>query len=175
MGAGRSIADLVRHYQETPKNSTPTQSLGTTHKWAQAYGWNERAESYDVRIEEQKNKRAEEIMNSGLALEHERTEKLKDLYALLEKQLLETDPVTGVLHNLWLKDYKSIGQGEALEIERFNAALVRELRATLEDIAAETGGRVKKQELTGKDGAPVTVSWQEIVRNAIDEGESTDE
>lgn len=145
MGPGRSLFRLIEKYNELEESITvPTRAKGTVNKWSADYAWQERAESYDVRIEEQKNKRAEEIMNSGLALEHERTKKLKELYALLEKQLFETDPTTGVLHNLWLKDYKSIGQGEALEIERFNAPLIREIRATLDDIAAETGGRVRQ-------------------------------
>jgi hypothetical protein len=46
----------------------------------------------------------------------------------------------------WLRDVKGIGQGEnwtQIEIERFNAAELEQLRGLLADIAKETGGRPK--------------------------------
>lgn len=148
LGPGRSLSNLIGQYIDINEReetlTVPTLSQGTLGNWSTKYGWQQRAEQYDARIEEKKTQRAEEIMNTGLALVHNRTEKLKNLFDLLEDQLFEKDPVTGVLHNLWLKDYKSLGQGDSVEIERFNAPLIRELRATLDDIAAEVGERIKQ-------------------------------
>jgi hypothetical protein len=143
MGPGRSLADLSRNYAELDQNQPPTRSLGTLKSWSAKYKWEGRCIEYDARIEAEKTARAEEIMNSGLALVHNRTEELIKLYDLLNGELLEKDPKTGVLHNLWVPDVKSLGGGEYVDIEHFNAALIRELRATLDDIASEVGGRTK--------------------------------
>jgi hypothetical protein len=55
----------------------------------------------------------------------------------------------GVYHNVWVPDVKQIGSGadaERVDIEHFNSAIISEYRATLDDIAKETGGRVQKQQ-----------------------------
>ena len=171
MGAGRSLADLSRRYAELDQNQPPTRSLGTLKSWSAQYEWESRCVDYDARIEAKKNARAEAIMNSGLALVHNRTEELVKLYELLNEQLLEKDPTDGVFHNLWMKDYKSLGGGDYMEIEKFNAALIRELRATLDDIASEVGGRIKKQELSGPGGGAIPLTWQDAVCRAVQESE----
>lgn len=43
--------------------------------------------------------------------------------------------------HVWAQDVKGLAGGRTVEVVRFNAALLAELRATLADIAAETGGR----------------------------------
>jgi len=160
MGAGRSIAGLCRQYQESPENTTPTEKVNTIHKWSQKYDWAARAETHDAEIERQKNERAAEIMQSGLALEHERVDVLKRLAGFLDGQLYERGE-DGVYHNVWLPDVKQIGSGEFAErvdIERFNAAIIDQYRSTLDDLAKETGGRRLKQELdVTSGGEPIRV------------------
>jgi hypothetical protein len=137
-----------------PEKTTPTRSVDTLNNWSQRYDWPARAAEYDTILEDAKNARAEEIMNNGLALVHERTAKLQELAGFLEEQLYELGE-EGVYHNVWVPDVKQIGSGEYAErvdLERFNAAIIQQFRATLDDLASETGGRVKKTALTDPTG-----------------------
>ena len=86
-------------------------------------------------------------MSEGLALKGERVKKLKQLAALMEKDLFGGF--------LWTDDIKILGKGDAakvVEFEKFNAAEVKEYRAALDDIAKEVGDRIRRREFTGKDG-----------------------
>ncbi len=158
MGPSRSLSALAEQYAASIQNA-PTGRLLTLKGWSRRYGWVVRAESYDARLEAEKNTRAAEVMASGLALAHERVDKLKELAAFLEGQMYERGQ-DGKFHNVWLPDTKAIGQGEhtqIIDIEHFNGALISQYRETLADIAAETGGRVKKSEVTGADGGPLVI------------------
>jgi len=161
MGRGRVLRDLWRQYNESQQNTTPTQAWDTLAGWSSRYDWSERAEAYDAELERRKTERAQEIMATGLALEHERVEELKSLYALLRDQLYEQGE-DGVLHNLWVPDVKQVGAGEyaeRIDIERYNSALVSDIRGLLDDLAKETGGRMQRMrhEGTGEGGAIVLV------------------
>ncbi len=63
----------------------------------------------------------------------------------------------------WVEDVKGIGI-EPYYIKQFNDAVIREYRASLDDIAKEKGERVKmtKSELTGKDGGPIQMAGEAI-------------
>ncbi len=131
--------------------------------WSERYAWQDRAASYDTRLEDAKNARARDIMETGLALAHERVNKLKSLAGFLEEQMMEKGE-DGVYHNVWVPDVKMIGQGqwaERVDIEHFNSAIISEYRATLDDIAKETGGRVVKQEteISGKGGKALVIEY----------------
>jgi hypothetical protein len=162
MGPGRSLSALAEAYAESAQNS-PTQRLGTLKKWCGTYAWVERAAFHDTRLEDAKNARTHDIMESGLALAHERVVKLKNLAGFLEEQMMEKGE-DGVYHNVWVPDVKMIGQGqwaERVDIEHFNSAIISEYRATLDDIAKETGGRVQKQqtEISGKGGKALVIEY----------------
>lgn len=158
MGAGRSLAKLAEEYSKSEETLAPTQSLGTLTNWSTKFDWQERAALYDAEIERQKDKQVKENMQKYLALDYWRVQKLVELADFLEKQLYEqgTDLLGNpVYHNVWVPDVKQVGSGEFAEkvdIERFNAPLISEYRATLDDIAKETGGRAKKdkQEHSGE-------------------------
>lgn len=158
LGRGRTLPLLLEQYcTEMSQNVPPTTVLRTLKHWSSRYDWAARAEAYDAELEAQKTARAQEIMATGLALEHERVEELKDLYALLKAQLYEQGE-DGVLHNLWLPDVKQIGAGEYAErvdIERYNSPLVNDMRGVLDDLAKETGGRKQRlsHEGTGENNA----------------------
>lgn len=80
----------------------------------------------------------DKALTEGFAVAQHRVYKLSLLAALMEQDLL-----SGVL---WTNQVKGIGGAENFEVveyEEFNAAEVKEYRGVLDDIAAETGGRVK--------------------------------
>lgn len=123
--------------------------------------------------------RRQQILNSGFALDYERVLALKDVADYLLGQVREEVTVTperpefaewqtltgaqnnggqnaapaAIRPNVWVHDVKQIGSGdtaERVDIVRFNAALIEQLRGALDDIAKETGGRVQRQEVNGK-------------------------
>lgn len=94
----------------------------------------------------------------GYALKEHRVYKLATLAALLERDLF------GGL--LWLEDVKGVGSGvvaQVVDFEEFNKAEVDAYRGVLDDIAKETGGRVVKQEIGGKDGGAIPVKAYLVV------------
>lgn len=108
----------------------------------------------------------QEALSEGLALKGERVKKLKQLAALMEKDLMGGF--------LWLDQVKGIGSGDLAKIvdyEEFNAGEVSAYRGVLDDIAKEVGHRVQRQEVTGKEGGPIyVVNWEQ----AETSGDSTD-
>lgn len=114
------------------------------------FNWAQRAVEYDAAWEAKKNTERERVLAYGLALDYERIRKLYRLAAMLEAQIYERGE-SGVLHNIWMPDKKSVGsypEQEIVDIERFNSPLIEQYRKVLEDIAKETGGRVNKTDLT---------------------------
>lgn len=93
-------------------------------------------------------------LSTGYALKEHRVLKLSQLAELLERDLFGGF--------LWTEQVKGVGAGTAAEVvdyDEFNKAEVDAYRGVLEDLAAETGGRIRKIEATGKDGKdliPVT-------------------
>lgn len=137
MGVGRSLRTLLSSWVEQGQTSTPTSNFSTLSEWSRRYGWGKRAESYDAEIDQKKTDHANEVMQSGLALAHNRVDELKDLAKFLKGEISDIDKV-------WLPDVKQIGAGksaERVDIVRFNAALIKEYRETLDDLAREVGGR----------------------------------
>lgn len=160
MGVGRSLRLLLSKYRNIQEQTrTPTTNFATLGAWSQRYSWQKRAELYDSKLEQKKTERANEIMESGLALDHERVVHLKKLSGFLEQQIYEQGK-TGVYHNVWVPDVKQIGSGENAErvdIERFNSALIDQYRGTLDDLAKETGGRKRQTEVGGIDGGDIVL------------------
>lgn len=173
LGPGRTLPALVQIYTKGSEKQPPTRSYGTLKKWAATYHWRDRGAEYDVGRERQKNEYARQMMMSGLAVPFERVEKLKVLAGFLEGQLYEQDE-EGVYHNVWLPDVKQIGAGpnaERVDIERFNAAIISEFRAALGDLAKETGGRVRKAEITGAEGGPIEMKQEPIDLSGLSDSE----
>lgn len=86
-------------------------------------------------------------LTEGYATKEHRVYKLSLLAAMMEQDLLG-----GIL---WTNQVKGIGGAENFEVveyEEFNKAEVDSYRGVLDDIAAETGGRVRKAEVTGAGG-----------------------
>lgn len=179
MGAGRSLVKLVERYQ-TDIGAPPTKRLKTLADWSRTFDWQQRASDYDATWEERKNAEREREFSEGIALDFERVRKLKRLADFLEAQIyeqieerisalvmgedgeLERQIVMQPRHErLWVKDVKGIGRGEdfeRVEIVRFNQALLAEFRATLDDIAKETGGRIHRHEHAGPEGQAIPLA-----------------
>lgn len=142
LGPGRSLALLLEKYLEGNRNTAATLSKATLLKWSARFGWQTRATLYDAETERQKNEYARQIMQSGLALTHERVNRLKAMAELLETEILKRD--NGSYPTIWLPDVKQIGAGEFAErvdIVRFNASIFEQWRGMLDDLAKEVGGR----------------------------------
>jgi len=139
MGPGRSLRTLARNYHDSNQKLAPTQSLGTLTNWSTRYGWQDRAEDHDAELEARKNAEVEAVMQEGLALPYKRVQMLKDMAEDLQPLVI------------------SVGIKRGKEIKIIDPAVVAQLRGTLDDLAKETGGRIKKQELTGKDGGELTI------------------
>lgn len=152
MGPGRSLPALLEKYNQTQQDAAPSRSLNTLQRWSSDFNWFDRATSFDANWEAIKTAEREAELNYGLALDYERVRKLKRMADFLEGQLYETgaaDAETGKApyHNVWLPDVKVVGSGdsaETVDIERFNSAIFIQLRGVLDDLAQETGGRIKK-------------------------------
>lgn len=159
MGPGRTLRKLLQRYAKMPQDTPPTDSLDTLKSWSADFKWADRATAYDAELELQKNILRQIEFARGATLDYVRTRKLRRLLALLEKQLYAKDEF-GRLFNLWLKDFKQIGAGEdseKVEIERFNAALVEQLRGVLDDLAKETGGRRQKVDADVRASGELTI------------------
>lgn len=162
MGSGRSMQKLCDRYQ-TNAETSPTKRLATLKEWSVAYGWQERAESYDAQTEAVKNQRRSELLEAGLALDYERISELTEIYAKLKAEFADK--------GLWYTDIKLSAKGDTVEVDVFNKALIDCLRGALDDVAKETGGRKQKTEVTGKDGEPLNaIAYIEVVRTNDDRG-----
>ncbi len=142
LGPGRSLDQLAERYQ-TATGSTPTRRIGTLKRWSGVFNWQERlqaiANEQIATATAAEAARIREIMATGYAQPHERVAVLKELADTLLADL--RDPA-----KRWLRDMKGIGQGDnwtQVDIVRFNAAELEQLRGLLDDIAKETGGRPK--------------------------------
>ena len=94
----------------------------------------------------------QEALSEGLALKGQRVTKLKQLAALMERDLLGGF--------LWLEQVKGVGSGDVAQIveyEEFNKGEVDAYRGVLDDIAKEVGGRVQRQEVSGPDGNELVI------------------
>jgi hypothetical protein len=136
----RTIPAAYRELTHDDENNTP----GNWYKYAKKWQWENRAAAWDAHLdaewEKQLKKERTRILRARYALQHKRIEALDDLAQKLIDYLEDED-------NIWLPDVKGIGTGptaERVDLIRFNAPLISEIRATLADIAAERGERVKK-------------------------------
>jgi hypothetical protein len=90
------------------------------------------------------------------------SQKEKRVHVLSLLAALMTQDLTGGL--LWLEDEKGVGSGDAaktIEIERFNASEVAQLRGVLDDIAKEMGHRVQ-------GSVNLNIDWSKLSDSQLD-------
>ncbi len=150
MGISRSLEKLCRTYAEIGPKEVPTKHLNVLKGWSAKFGWQARAEAYDKAIDAEKTALAEarrrRVMESGLALDYARVEELSELFAALKREFIE--------NGLWYTDTKLSATGMTVAVEVFNKPLIDSFRATLDDLAKETGGR--KQRVDMEHGGEIT-------------------
>lgn len=86
----------------------------------------------------------QEALSEGLALKGERVKKLKQLAALMGRDLFGGF--------LWLDQVKGVGSGDVAQLvdyEEFNSSEVAAYRGVLDDIAKEMGHRTQRQQIVG--------------------------
>jgi hypothetical protein len=87
----------------------------------------------------------ESALTTGYAVKETRVRKLNELAERIEQSVID---------RLWVPDVKGVGSGDAAQIvdfEYFNKAGVDAYRGVVDDIAAEVGGRVNKNETIAKE------------------------
>lgn len=165
MGRGRSYAELAKTYKNLQKpTKPPTKKEQTIREWATKYNWKERAALYDDTWEKRANAERERVFEHALANDFGRVEALLELAETLRGELYEKNK-NGVLYNIWQPDPKRVGD-EVYDLEKFNGQLIREYRATLDDIAKEVGGRIHKQEVSNVSVDYSTLSDEQLERLA---------
>jgi len=164
LGPARSIDAAYRALK--PQNATKT-APRHWKSWSVEFSWVKRVEAHDKYISDlvaaTREAEIKRVMSQGFANTHKRVAALNRLAVKLRKELSDKDKV-------WLPDAKTIGSGEDWErfdFTRFNAPLIEQFRATLDDLAKETGGRIKKTTAT------VTVIPKQYI--GLDELEELDE
>lgn len=156
MGPDRSLEKLLERYQSRTE-PVPTRQLSRLKAWSAAFGWQARlkaiADQQAREAEEREAAYRREILETGYGLATERIRSLKQLAETLFGEL--QDP-----KYRWVRDVKLLGRGEsaeAIDIERFNHHEFEQFRGILDDIAKEKSERIRRTELTGKDGGPIEV------------------
>ncbi len=103
-----------------------------------------------------------EAISEGLARKAVRVGRLIKLAEKIEEDFYEND-------KLWVVEPKQIG-AEQVDVERFNAAEVREYRGLLDDIARELGDRRTKIDLRTIDVTKLSDEELEAIARAEGEG-----
>lgn len=133
LGATRTLRKLYRMKRDEKGLKALPREWGASTSWTQKareWKWIERAEAWDDFIREKADETAEGVLSEGLALPHVRIEKLKRVAEKLEDYIL--DP----------------------KVTKISSYVIEQYRGVLDDIAKETGGRVKETRFTaGNNGS----------------------
>lgn len=151
LGDARSLEALLNRYQtaKAQGDSAPTTRLMTLADWSRHFGWQARlkklADDAVAAVQTEYDARRREIMETGLAVTHERVAVLKDL---LGEQLRDFEG------KIWVDDVKLSATGAQVKVKRFNDEQLRQIRGLFDDLAKETGGRQAKVDITS-GGEPI--------------------
>lgn len=167
MGWRRSVADVYHKENSVKQRKTALKVPGDWYKTAKQWQWDERVEAWDAHKRVERDRiialEEEEILKAEYSLKHNRIKDLNKLAVLLKEEVEDEN-------KRWVEDVKAVGK-EAYYVKQFNDAVIREYRATLDDIAKEKGERVKltKSEITGKDGGPIQMGRDPNLQLLTDE------
>jgi hypothetical protein len=115
----------------------------TAHRWLKDPTFATERKRREANVSDIEQQEINRILTSGYALMHRRVEALDKLANLLQEEVFDEN-------KRWLLDVKTVGFGEDAErvdLVQFNGDLIKEFRATFDDLAKELGQRVKKQEV----------------------------
>lgn len=169
LGTKRSVNAVFQKETKKSKEKTRTNTGPDWYEAAKQWNWGSRARDYDEyqRAEEDRiiAEEREKVLRSGFALQHKRIQ----LLDRLSRKLIR---MTNDEEKIWIPETKTIsGENSTVIVEKitFNAPLFQQIRSYQADIAAEMGERVKKTELTGKDGGPIQVGRDPNLQLLTDE------
>jgi hypothetical protein len=156
--SSRSLLGAYRVYQEEARSGLKKPFFegnvylpGAWKEAATKYDWKFRAELYDMHQQAEEQRRLEALIELEQA-EKERI--LSEGYALMYKRVAGLGRMAEAIEKSFEDDQGKINY--AWLAARGAADRLREYRGMLADIAAEIGDRVKKSEISGKNGGPVT-------------------
>ena len=136
LGVSRSLRKLYRKKRAEKGMEDIPDHYGAPTNWthyAREWKWKERAEAWDISLQEDQEDEVEAVLGRGIALAHNRIIKLIAIADKLEEYIL--DPKT----------------------TRVSPYVLEQYRGLLDDIAKEKGERVKETRLTGAKGGPVKI------------------
>lgn len=144
-GLYQAYAEEARKSQKKPAKNVPGAWKDAADRWQ----WHKRADAYDeyqhaeeeakaARLKQLEEEEEARLLSTGYARSARRVEQLSLLFDELKASYREEGKLDGKVIYQWLHPDK-----------------VREMRGCLDDIAKEVGGRIKKTELSGKDGGPM--------------------
>lgn len=153
LGTKRSVNAVLQKEVKKKQEKTRTNAGPEWYEAAKQWNWTNRARDYDEfqRAEEDRiiADEKEKVLRSGYALLHKRVKTLDRLTRKLERWEKNDDKI-------WIPETRTtiMGENKSVTIEKvtFNHHLYMVIDKYLDSIAKEVGERVKKQELTGKNG-----------------------
>jgi len=147
LGPNRSLDKLYQEYKSQPKAQVPTQRRATLAGWSSRWGWQERVMARDAEIALAQFEEIKKLAaTTGYAVWQKRVWDLNRLAETLFDDLQKST-------RRWVTDVKTVGSGddlERIEVERFNAPLMKEFRGLLDDLAREMGERVQGVAIAAK-------------------------
>lgn len=150
MGSSRTMLGAV-HLVEKAEKSGKRQSFKTPGSWnrvADKWQWQKRADAYDAYLLAEREAKEERLRQLE---EEEEARLLSTGYA---RKARRVEQLT-ILYNDLKDSYHEVEEKERIVYQWLTPDKVREMRGCLDDIAKELGERVKKAEITGKDGGPM--------------------
>jgi hypothetical protein len=170
LGTRRSVNAIFQKEAKKSQEKTRTNAGPEWYEAAKQWNWAQRAKEYDTyqRSEEDRiiEEEREKVLRSGFALQHKRIELLDKLSRKLIRYANDEEKV-------WIPETKttSFGEDKSQVVEKvtFNAPLFQQIRSYQADIAAEMGERVKKTEITGKNGGPIQMERDPNLQLLTDE------
>jgi hypothetical protein len=154
LGFNRSLIDALNAEKDAKGRERAQRAPGSWRRAAVAWQWQARAEAWDASLAQQAEQLAEaeriRVLSSGFAQTHERVRLLGDLVEQLRAEVKE---------RLW-------------DEARLNEGLLRQLRGLLDDLAAETGGRIKRAEVLGDGLTRIEVVYADAATGADAAGDA---
>lgn len=157
LGPGRSLVKLAKGYKREEEAAAaqgqtykaPTIWRKVAEDWSARYGWAARARAYDAIQESKRAERADEILNSGLTLLHERVHILTKHARAIDSEL----EVNG-LYGIRKKGIKDGEENIVVKERVFKGEEIKQLRGLVDDVALEMGARQRhvQHDVTGLAG-----------------------
>ncbi len=162
LGPQRSIPMLLEQYRDPDryvqtnyrdKKAPPTRQLNTLKQWSSAYDWVVRAGTITDKqtgiILREQEKGFAEAMQYTYAQVANRVKVLNSLTELLVAHIQDQGIIRTIV---------KVSRGKFAEETQVDVLAITALRGLLDDLAKETGGRVRALELSGADGGPIELS-----------------